>query len=86
MPVVCCTLHSQVAPVAAALAGLRVAYVQVAGGALPVSLSDTRARAQAARPARDETIAAAPCLDGDLQCASVAVGALVARLATAPTW
>jgi len=26
--------------VCAALAGLRVAYVQVAGGALPVSLSD----------------------------------------------
>src|SRR5688500_19744262 len=40
-PVVLCTLHSQVAPVCAALAGLRVAYVQVAGGALPVSLSDT---------------------------------------------
>src|SRR3954463_15770533 len=41
MPVVCGSLHSQVAPVAAALAGLRVAYVQVPGGALPVSLSDT---------------------------------------------
>ena len=41
LPVVLCTLHSQVAPVCAALAGLRVAYVQVAGGALPVSLSDT---------------------------------------------
>src|SRR5215216_5577985 len=41
MPVVCCSLHSQVAPVCAALDGLRVAYVQLAGGALPVSLSDT---------------------------------------------
>src|SRR3954469_19501553 len=41
MPVVLCTVHSQVAPVAAGLAGARVAYVQVAGGALPVSLSDT---------------------------------------------
>src|SRR5688572_32445007 len=39
LPVVLCTLHSQVAPVCAALAGLRVAYVQVAGAALPVSLS-----------------------------------------------
>ena len=41
LPVVCCSLHSQVAPVCAALDGLRVAYVQLAGGALPVSLSDT---------------------------------------------
>ena len=41
MPVVCCTLHSQLAPVCAALAGRRVAYVQLPGGALPVSLSDT---------------------------------------------
>ena len=42
MPVVCCTLHSQVAPVCAGLGDeLRVAYVQVPGGALPVTLSDT---------------------------------------------
>src|SRR6478735_11217496 len=41
LPVVCCTLHSQLAPVCAALAGLRVAYVQLAGGALPIALSDT---------------------------------------------
>src|SRR6266568_1200451 len=42
MPVVCCTVHSQVAPVCAGIgAGARVAYVQLAGGALPVSLSDT---------------------------------------------
>src|SRR6266487_862961 len=40
MPVVCCSLHSQVAPVCAALGGVRTAYVQVPGGALPVSLSD----------------------------------------------
>ena len=42
LPVVCCSLHSQVAPAAAGLGeGRRVAYVQVPGGALPVSLSDT---------------------------------------------
>ena len=74
MPVVCCTLHSQVAPVAAALAGLRVAYVQVAGGALPVSLSDT-VRELRSRGLVAESIAVAPCFDADLQCASVAVGA-----------
>ena len=42
VPVVCCSLHSQLAPVCAGLGpGVRVAYVQVPGGALPVSLSDT---------------------------------------------
>jgi len=40
MPVVCCSVHSQVVPVCAALAGVRVAYVQLAGGALQVALSD----------------------------------------------
>src|SRR5262245_25922705 len=42
LPVVCCSLHSQVAPVCAGIGpGARIAYVQVPGGALPVSLSDT---------------------------------------------
>src|SRR3954465_1563001 len=40
MPVVCCSLHSQLVPVCAALAGLRVVYLQLPGGALPVALSD----------------------------------------------
>ena len=52
MPVVCCSLHSQVVPVCAALAGSRVAYVQLAGGALPVSLSDAAPRPEGARAAR----------------------------------
>src|SRR5215210_1248753 len=33
LPVVLCTVHSQVAPVCGGLAGRRVAYAQVAGGA-----------------------------------------------------
>jgi hypothetical protein len=70
-PVVLCTLHSQVAPVCAALAGLRVAYTQVAGGALPVSLSDT-VRALKTRGLIGSAIAVAPCLDGDVDCVSVA--------------
>jgi len=70
-PVVLCTLHSQVAPVGAALAGLRVAYVQVAGGALPVSLSDT-VRALKARGLVGVAIAVAPCLDGDVDCINAA--------------
>ena len=71
LPVVLCTLHSQVAPVCAALAGLRVAYVQVGGGALPVSLSDT-VRALKARGLVAVSGAAAPCLDGDAQFLSAA--------------
>jgi hypothetical protein len=69
-PVVCCSLHSQLAPVCAGLAGARVAYVQLAGGALPVSLSDT-VRALKRLGLLETAVAAAPCFDGDVQCASV---------------
>jgi hypothetical protein len=71
MPVVCCSLHSQVAPVCAALAGLRVAYVQLAGGALPVSLSDT-VRALRERGLVASTAAVAPCFDAEVHCVSAA--------------
>jgi Protein of unknown function (DUF3866) len=71
MPVVCCSLHSQVAPACAALDGLRVAYVQLAGGALPVSLSDT-VRLLKERALVAVTAAVAPCFDGDVQCVSAA--------------
>jgi Protein of unknown function (DUF3866) len=74
LPVVLCTLHSQVAPVCAALSGARVAYVQVAGGALPISLSDT-VRALKERGLVEVAIAVAPCLDGDVDCVTAA-GAL----------
>jgi len=71
LPVVLCTLHSQVVPVCAALAGLRVAYVQVAGGALPVSLSDT-VRVLRERGLVGVAVAVAPCLDGDVDCVTSA--------------
>jgi len=71
MPVVCCTLHSQLAPVCAALAGLRVAYVQLAGGALPIALSDT-VRALRARGLLNTTLSAGSCFGGDLECVTVA--------------
>jgi hypothetical protein len=71
LPIVLCTLHSQVAPVCAALAGLRVAYVQVQGGALPVSLSDT-VRTLRERELLGVAIAVAPCLDGDVECVTAA--------------
>src|SRR5918994_6998994 len=70
MPVVCCSLHSQVAPVCAALAGARVAYVQLPGGALPVALSDSL-RELAARGLVDTTVAADGCLAADVQCVNV---------------
>jgi uncharacterized protein DUF3866 len=67
MPVVCCSLHSQVAPVFAGLGRrLRIAYVQVGGGALPVSLSDT-VRALKAGGLLEVAVAASPCVDGDVQ-------------------
>src|SRR2546425_2102468 len=60
LPVVLCTVHSQVAPAWAALRGRRVAYVQVAGGALPLDLSDTvRTLQLVAR------VSVAPCFGGD---------------------
>ena len=72
LPVVCCSLHSQVAPVCAGIGrGRRVAYVQVPGGALPVSLSDT-IRALKQRGLIETAIAAGACLDGDLQAVTTA--------------
>jgi hypothetical protein len=67
MPVVLCTVHSQVVPAWAALRRARVVYVQVAGGALPLELSDAvRVLDLAAR------VSVAPCFGGDARCVSVA--------------
>jgi hypothetical protein len=72
LPVVCCSLHSQVAPVCAGLgAGLRVGYIQLEGGALPVSLSDTL-RVLRERGFVERTAAVGACLDGDVHCVNVA--------------
>jgi Protein of unknown function (DUF3866) len=70
MPVVGCSLHSQVAPVCAALRGLRVAYVQLSGGALPVALSDT-VRSLSAQGLVDVTIGAGACFGGDVDAVNV---------------
>jgi Protein of unknown function (DUF3866) len=77
LPVVCCSLHSQVAPVCAGLGpDLRVAYVQLPGGALPVPLSDAVRALRGAGYLRT-TVAVGPCLAGELACVSAA-SALVA--------
>lgn len=70
MPVVCCSLHSQVAPVCAALAGRRVDYVQLPGGALPVALSDS-IRELKERGLVEVTIAADGCVAADVHCVNV---------------
>lgn len=72
LPVVCCGLHSQLAPAVAGIgAGVRVAYVQLGGGALPVALSDA-VRQLKSRRLLESTIAVAPCLEGDVQALTVA--------------
>ena len=66
----CCGLHSQLAPVVAGIgAGVRIAYVQLAGGALPVALSDT-VRLLKTRQLLETAVAVAPCFDGDVQALS----------------
>jgi len=71
LPVVLCTVHSQVAPAWAALREVRVAYVQVAGGALPLGLSDTVRALEWAG-----AVSVAPCFGGDARCVSVATALL----------
>jgi Protein of unknown function (DUF3866) len=72
LPVVCCSLHSQLAPVCAGLGdGLRVAYLQLPGGALPVSLSDA-VRALKPRGLLEAAVAVGACIDGDVACVSTA--------------
>jgi Protein of unknown function (DUF3866) len=77
LPIVCCSLHSQVAPACAGLGrDLAVAYVQLPGGALPVELSDT-VRELRTRGYLNTTIAVGACVGGELACVSAA-SALVA--------
>ncbi len=72
MPVVCCSLHSQVVPVCAGLGNAkRIAYVQIPGGALPVTLSDA-VRFLRKQGLLGATVAVGSCLDGEVQCVSLA--------------
>jgi uncharacterized protein DUF3866 len=78
MPVVATSLHSQLAPVCAGLRGTRVAYIQIAGGALPVSLSDA-IRALKERGLLHLAIGAGACFGGDDDCANVYSALAVSR-------
>ncbi|HLM36950.1 MAG TPA: DUF3866 family protein [Gaiellaceae bacterium] len=72
MPVVCCSLHSQLAAACAGLGeGVRVAYVQLEGGALSLGLSDT-IRALQGRGVLASTISQGACFGGEVECVNVA--------------
>ena len=77
LPVVACSLHSQLAPVCAALGGLRVAYLQLPGGALPVALSDT-VRTLKERDLLHLSVGVDACFGGDVDCVNVFSGLGVA--------
>ena len=78
MPVVACSLHSQVAPACAALSGMRVAYVQVPGGALPLALSDA-IRELKERELLSLTVGTGACFGGDLDAVNVYSALALAR-------
>jgi uncharacterized protein DUF3866 len=72
MPVVCCSLHSQLAPACGGIGeGVRTAYLQLPGGALPVSLSDA-VRGLKDRGLVEVAVAVGACVDGDVACVSTA--------------
>jgi hypothetical protein len=70
LPVVACSLHSQLAPVCAGIGrGPTVAYVQLPGGALPLALSDSL-RALRSDGFVDFAIGVSACFGGDVDCVS----------------
>ena len=82
-PVVVCTVHSQVACVAAAFravapAGARLVYVMTDGGALPLALSELVADLRRVG-LLDATVTAGNAFGGDLEAVGVHSGLAVAR-------
>ena len=82
MPVVACSLHSQVGVVAAVVRRLRpaarIAYVMTDGAALPLALSDL-VHALRTRGIVDATITAGNAFGGDLEAVSVPSALALAR-------
>lgn len=82
MPVVVCTVHSQLGVVASVLRhherDVRIAYVMTDGAALPLALSDLVARLRDAG-VLDVTITAGHAFGGDLEAVSVPSALAVAR-------
>jgi hypothetical protein len=82
MPVVACSVHSQLAPVVVAAraerAPLRIAYVMTDGGALPLALSDLVAAMRDAGLV-DATVTAGHAFGGDLEAVNVGSALTAAR-------
>ncbi|MGH9227732.1 MAG: DUF3866 family protein [Acidimicrobiales bacterium] len=82
MPVVACSLHSQVGVVAAVVRrlrpGARIAYVMTDGAALPLALSDL-VHALRTQGVVDATITAGNAFGGDLEAVSVPSALALAR-------
>jgi hypothetical protein len=82
LPVVACSLHSQVAVVAAVVRHLRptarIAYVMTDGAALPLALSDLAHRLRE-RGVIDITITAGHAFGGDLEAVSMPAALALAR-------
>ncbi|KAF0209175.1 MAG: DUF3866 family protein [Actinomycetota bacterium] len=82
VPVVCCGLHSQILPVAAAVKavdpGLKVVYVMTDGASLPLAFSDLVA-AMSRERLLDETITAGQAFGGGLEAVSLHSALLAAK-------
>ena len=72
MPVVCCTLHSQLAPVCAGLGPACGSRTSSSPAARCRSRSRTRCGRFETRGLLEIAIAVAPCFDGDVQCVTTA--------------
>lgn len=83
MPVVCCELHSQIAPAAAALKAAtdyqaRVAYVMTDGGALPIGFSRLVCDLKE-KGLLDSTITCGQAFGGDIEAINVYTGLIAAK-------
>ena len=83
MPVVCCELHSQIAPAAAALKAAtdykaRIAYVMTDGAALPIGFSRLVAELKG-KGLLDSTITCGQAFGGELEAINVYTGLIAAK-------
>jgi len=83
VPVVCCELHSQIAPAAAAMKvgtdyQARIAYVMTDGGALPISFSRLVAELKE-KGLLDATITCGQAFGGDIEAINIYTGLIAAK-------
>lgn len=83
MPVICCELHSQIAPVAAALKvgtdyKARIAYIMTDGGALPIGFSRLVCDLKE-KGLLDSTITCGQAFGGDIEAINVYTGLIAAK-------